>query len=138
MWHKSKAAWLMEKNAISHSVDMAKGCHSACSLVTSLCHFHLMGYYVFIRQPRGLAIFLMKNQLSCRAHPHYQMSVYNSCALRFFFICMISQYNTVQHNTMQYNTTQYNELYWCLIYLQTSVRHVNKALHSNRATQNSP
>ena len=45
----------MDKNAISHSVDMARGCHSAYGLMTSLCHIHLMGYCVFLHQPRGLA-----------------------------------------------------------------------------------
>ena len=56
LWYKSKTTWLMDKYAISHSVDMAKGCHEAYGLVTSLCHIHLMGYCVFIDQPCGLAI----------------------------------------------------------------------------------
>ena len=56
VWYKSKTTWLMDKNAISHSVDMAKGCHSAYGLVTSLCHIHLMGYCIFVHQPCGLAI----------------------------------------------------------------------------------
>ena len=52
----------MDKNTISHEVDMAKGCHLACSLVTSLCHIHLMGYYVFVHQPCGLAIVFYDRQ----------------------------------------------------------------------------
>ena len=47
LWYKSKTTWLTDKNAISHLVDMAKGCHSAVGL---------MGYCVFIHQPWGLAI----------------------------------------------------------------------------------
>ena len=56
LWYKSKTTWLMDKNAISHLVDMAKGCHSAYGRVTSLCDIHLMEYCVFIHQPWGLAM----------------------------------------------------------------------------------
>ena len=56
LWYKSKTTWLMDKNTISHSVDMTKECHSAYGLVTSLCHIHLIGYCVFLHQPCGLAI----------------------------------------------------------------------------------
>ena len=48
--------WLMGKNAISHAVDMAQGCHEAVGLVTSLCHIHRMGYCSFLHQPSGLVI----------------------------------------------------------------------------------
>ena len=58
LWYKSKTTWLMDKNAISHLVDMAKGCHSAYGLVTSLCHMHRVGYCVFLHQPCGLAVFI--------------------------------------------------------------------------------
>ena len=78
LWYKSKITWLVEKNAISHPVDMAKGCQEAYSLITSLYHIHFMGFSPLGRYSKGMSLGLWPLDIPMPYPPH---GIMHSCPL---------------------------------------------------------